>query len=128
MFKAIFQKHWCDFEFEYEEIEFDSIEKILDYVYMRHKNSIYPSFSSFYCRGCKPIGGCLEAHHSLKERFGYKGSLCLEKILYYKDNSNDEIIIFSKDDKYISPKATKAFNDFAIVAQQKDKNKIFGDY
>lgn len=133
MFKAVFRKYWCDFASEYEEIRLGSIEEILEYAYKQHKDSVYPNFSSFNCHGdCEGKyghrSGCLEVNHSLKEKFGYRGSLWLEKVTYYKGNGSDEVIIFSKSDRYISPKANKAFDDFAIVAKQRDENKNFGDY
>lgn len=40
----------------------------------------------------------------------------------------NEVIIFSKSDKYISPKTNKAFDDFAAIARQRDENKKFGDF
>lgn len=129
MFKAKFRKYWCDNHSEYVEIRTNSIDEILEYVYDCHKESIYPNISSFHCKGKR--GGLfafLEASCSLPEKWGYRGSIWLEKITYYKGEGSDEVIIFSKSDKYISPKANKAFDDFAIIAKQRDENTNFGDY
>lgn len=129
MFKAMFKQYWCDFCSEYKEIRANSIEEILEYVYKVHKDSVYPNVSIFYCRGDrKNIGGYLEANCSIQEKFGYRGSLCLERITYYKGDGSEEVIIFSSNDRYISPKASKAFDDFAVVAKQRDESKNFGDF
>lgn len=129
MFKAKFRKYWSDYHSEYVEIRANSIDEILEYVYNCHKESVYPSISSFKCRGeRKGIFAFLVANCSLQEKWGYRGSMWLEKIAYYKGDGSDEVIVFSKSDRYISPKASKAFDDFAIVAKQRDENKNFGDY
>lgn len=126
MFKARFRKYWCDFISEYKEITTNSIEDILEYVYKVHEDSVYPAFSRFYCRGGRPVGkgGYLEASCSLPEKYGYRGSMWLEKITY--NGPNGEVIVFSRSDSYISQKASKAFDDFAEIAKQRGKN--FGDY
>lgn len=128
MFVARFRKYWCDFISEYEEIDANSIEEILEYVYEIHKNSVYPKQSKFFCRGSRleMTGGYLEANCSLREKWGYRGSIWLEKITYY--GSDGEVIVFSKSDGYISPKTSQAFEDFAKIAKQRDENKNFGDY
>lgn len=129
MFKARFRKYWADFLSEYEEIRANSIEEILEYAYKVHKNSVYPSISSFRCKGeRKCTFAFLEASCSLQEKWGYRGSMWLEKITYFKGDGSEEVIIFSKSDKYISPKASKAFDEFAIEAKRRDENKNFGDY
>lgn len=128
MFVARFKKYWCDYISEYKEIDTNSIEEILEYVYEIHKNSVYPKQSQFFCRGSRPkmTGGNLEANYSLQEKWGFRGSIWLEKITYY--GSDGEVIVFSKSDSYISPKASQAFDDFAKIAKQRDENKNFGDY
>ena len=125
MFKARFKKYWCDFISEYKEITTNSIEDILEYVYKVHEDSVYPAFSRFYCRGSSPAGkgGYLEASCSLPEKYGYRGSMWLEKITY--NGPNGEVIVFSRNE-YISPKTSKAFDDFAEIAKQRGKS--FGDY
>lgn len=129
MFKAKFRKYWCDFHSEYTEMRASSIDEILEYVYKQHKESVYPSASRFQCKGISNVQfAYLEANFSLQEKFGYRGSLWLEKITYFKGDGSDEVIIFSKSDKYISPKASKAFDDFAAIARQRDENKNFGDF
>ena len=70
----------------------------------------------------------LEADHSLIEKCGYRGSLWLEQITYFKGDGSDEIIIFSKYDRYISPKANEAFDAFEKIAKNRDENKNFGDF
>lgn len=129
MFKARLKKYWCDYLSDYIDIRTNSIEEILEYVYSIHKNSPYPAVSSFNCSGgAGKFSAYLEANCSLPEKMGYRGSVWLEKITYYKGDGSDEVIIFSKYDRYISPKASKAFNDFAEIAKQRDENKNFGDY
>lgn len=129
MFKARFRKYWCDIVSEYTEIRAGSVEEILEYVYKTHKDSVYPGVSRFQCRGERPTGfAFLEANNSIQEKAGYRGSLWLERITYFKGDGSDEVIIFSKSDRYISPKASKAFDDFALVAKKRDENKNFGDY
>lgn len=129
MLKARFKKYWCDFISEYTEMRAGSVEEILEYVYKVHKDSVYPAFSSFRCRGERKTGfAFFEASCSLQEKGGFRGSLWLERITYYKGDGSDEVIIFSKSDRYISPKASKAFDNFAAVAKQWDENKNFGDY
>lgn len=70
----------------------------------------------------------LEADNSLIEKCGYRGSLWLEQITYFKGDGSDEIIIFSKCDRYISPKANEAFDTFGKIAKDRDENKNFGDF
>ena len=125
MFRARFRKYWCDFISEYKEITTNSIEDILEYVYKVHEDSVYPAFSRFYCRGCRPAGngGYLEASCSLPEKYGYRGSMWLEKITYR--GPNGEVIVYSRNE-YLSPKTSKAFDDFAEIAKQRGKS--FGDY
>lgn len=127
MFKAKFRKYWCDFASDYEVYSANNIEEILEYVYKIHKNSVYPRISRFMCKGGKDNrGGYLKACYSLKERYGYRGSVWLENITYY--SCVDEVIIFSESDHYISPKASKIFDEFAKTAKYRDENKNFGDF
>lgn len=128
-FKAKFRKYWCDYYSEYTEIRTSSIDEILEYVYKTHKESVYPRASNFLCRGKTSTRfAFLEADNSLIEKCGYRGSLWLEQITYFKGDGSDEVIIFSKSDEYISPKTNKAFDDFAAIARQRDENKNFGDF
>ena len=128
-FKAKFRKYWCDYYSEYTEIRTSSIDEILEYVYKTHKESVYPWASNFRCRGKTSTGfAFLEANNSLIEKCGYRGSLWLEQITYFKDYGSDEIIIFSKCDRYISPKANEAFDAFGKIAKNRDENKNFGDF
>lgn len=129
IFKAKFRKYWCDYCSEYTEIRTNSIDEILEYVYETHKESVYPWASKFWCRGKSSTGfAFLEAHNSLREKCGYRGSLWLEQITYFKGDGSDEIIIFSKYDRYISPKASEAFDTFGKIAKDRDENKNFGDF
>lgn len=129
MFRAKFRRYWCDFASEYVNIRTYSIEEILEYAYKVHKNSVYPAYSSFVCCGGRQGScGCLEARCSIQERWGYRGSLWLEQITYCDGLGGGEVIIFSKHDRYISPKASKAFDDFAAVAKQREEHKNFGDF
>lgn len=129
MFKAKFRKYWCDYYSEYTEIRTSSIDEILEYVYKTHKDSVYPQVSTFWCRGKRSTGfALLEADNSLIEKCGYRGSLWLEQITYFKGDGSDEIVIFSKYDKYISPKANEAFDAFGKIAKDRDENKNFGDF
>lgn len=127
MFRAKFRKYWCDFVSEYKVLCANSVEEILEYVYKIHKDSVYPHISRFLCSGGKDNrGGYLEASCSLKEKAGYRGSLWLESITYH--GGDDEVIIFSKSDRYISPKTSKIFDEFAKTAKHRDENKNFGDF
>lgn len=126
MFKARLRKYWCDFHSEYLEINRGSVEEILEYIYEVHKESVYPSVSSFSCGVGISGNGYAEASCSLQEKFGYRGSMWLEKITY--TGNGNETIIFSKSDRYISPKTQKAFEEFAKIAKQRDANKNFGDF
>ena len=128
MFRARFRKYWCDYASEYEDVIANSIDEILEFVYTVHKDSVYPAFSKFYCRGSRPTrkGGFVEASCSLPAKYGYRGSIWLEKITYA--GSSGEVIVFSRSDDYISPKASEAFDNFAKAAKQRDENKNFGDY
>ena len=129
IFKAKFRKYWCDYYSEYTEIRTSSIDEILEYVYKTHKESVYPQASNFWCRGKRNTRfAILEADNSLMEKCGYRGSLWLEQITYFKGDGNDEIIIFSKCDRYISPKANEAFDAFEKIAKNRDENKNFGDF
>ena len=128
-FKAKFRKYWCDYCSEYTEIRTSSIDEILEYVYKTHKESVYPQASNFFCSGKRDTRfALLEANHSLIEKCGYRGSLRLEQITYFKGDGSDEIIIFSKYDRYISPKANEAFDAFGKIAKHRDENKNFGDF
>lgn len=123
MFKARFKKYWCDYCKEYTEKTFSSVEDILEYVYKVHKDSVYPAVSQFRCCGKWDFGnGFLSASYSLPERMGYRGDLELERIIY-----NGDTVIYERS-KYISPKASEAFNEFAKIAKQRDENKNYGDY
>lgn len=127
MFKARFRKYWCDYCSEYTDIITNSVEEILEFVYKVHKDSVYPAYSKFRCSGRWKCGnGFLESSCSLLQKCGYRGSLWLEKITY--SSPNGEVIIFSKNDGYISPKASEAFNSFKEIAKRRDENKNFGDY
>ena len=129
MFKAKFRKYWCDYYSEYTEIRTSSIDEILEYVYKTHKESVYPQASRFWCSGKSSTWfASLEANNSLIEKCGYRGSLWLEQITYFKGDGSDEIIIFSKCDRYISPKANEAFDAFGKIAKDRDENKNFGDF
>ena len=129
MFKAKFRKYWCDYCSEYTEIRTSSIDEILEYVYKTHKESVYPQASKFCCHGKSGTWfALLEANNSLMEKWGYRGSLWLEQITYFKGYGSDEIIIFSKYDRYISPKANEAFDAFEKIAKNRDENKNFGDF
>lgn len=129
MFKARIRNYWCDYCQEYTDITRGSIEEILKYFYDIHQNSIYPGYSKFICHGQqKDYNGILHTSFAVKERYGYRGSVWLEKITYYKGDGSEPVIIFSEHDHYISPKASKAFDDFAIAAKEREKNKNFGDY
>lgn len=127
MFMAKFKKYWCDSKSEYETFCANSIEEILEYVYKIHKDSVYPHISQFLCRGERDArGGYLEASCSLEEKWGYRGSLWLEDIIYH--NNGEDTIIFSRVDKYISPKASKIFDAFAETVKHRDEYKNFGDF
>lgn len=127
MFRARFRKYWCDRYSEYTDITANSVKEILEFVYKVHKDSVYPAYSKFCCCGKWEYGNAfLEANASLPEKCGFRGSLWLERITY--GSPNGEVIIFSKNDGYISPKASEAFNSFREIAKQRDKNKNFGDY
>lgn len=127
MFRARFRKYWCDSTWGDEIVPASSVEEILEYVYKIHKDSVYPGISRFLCRGDRDNkGGYLEASCSLKEKWGYRGSIWLESITY--QNSGNEVIIFSKNDRYISPKASVIFDEFAETAKYRDANKNFGDF
>lgn len=129
MFKARFKKYWCDYVSQYETFCASSIEEILEHAYRVHKDSAYPHASRFFCRGDRDNrGGYLEANCSLEEKCGYRGSLWLESITYCKGDGSNEVIIFSKNDHYISPKASKAFDNFAAIAEQRSNSKNFGDF
>lgn len=129
MFKARIRNYWCDYCQEYTDITRGSIEEILQYFYDIHQNSIYPAYSEFICHGQqKNYNGILHTSFAVKERCGYRGSVWLEKITYYKGDGSEPVIIFSEHDHYISPKASKAFDDFAIAVKEREKNKNFGDY
>lgn len=127
MFKARFRKYWCDYCQDYETYCAGSVDEILEYVYKIHKDSVYPNISRFMCSGGKNNqGGYLNAECSLKEKAGYRGSLWLESITYH--NGEDEVVIFSKSERYISPKTSKIFDEFAKTAKHRDENKNFGDF
>lgn len=129
MFKARIRNYWCDYCDEYIEITRNSVEEILEYFYGIHKNSVYPAYSHFLCHGQQENRrGILETNHTLQAKCGYRGSVWLEKITYYKGDGSEPIIIFSSYDKYISPKASKLFDEFGKSAKEKDKHKNFGDY
>lgn len=129
MFIATFKKYWCDFIFEFEEVQKHELKGILEYAYKYHKNTCYPKFSEFQCVGTTRLGssGYLDVHYCLQEKWGYRGSMWLEKIIYIGDNDK-EIIIFSKADNYISPNTRKAFDEFAKIAKDRETNKCFGDF
>lgn len=127
MFRATFKKYWCDYVSEYKDLCVNSVEEILEYAYKIHKDSVYPHSSRFLCSGGKNNrGGYLEVSCSLKQKWGYRGSMWLESITYHSDG--DEVIIFSKSDHYISPKTSKIFDEFAQTVKHHDKNKNFGDF
>ena len=129
MFKAKFRKYWCDYYSEYTEIRTSSIDEILEYVYKTHKESVYPQASRFWCSGKSSTWfASLKAKNSLIEKCVYRGSLWLEQNTYFKGDGSDEIIIFSKCDRYISPKANEAFDAFGKIAKDRDENKNFGDF
>lgn len=130
MFKARIRNYWCDYCQEYTELTKGSIEEILEYFYDIYENSIYPGYRQFICHGDQGDyrRGILHTSCAVKERCGYRGSVWLEKITYYKGDGSEPVIIFSEHDHYISPKASKAFDDFAISAKEREKNKNFGDY
>lgn len=126
MFKARFVKYWYDYCKEYVTLRFNNVEEILEYVYQIHKHSNNPYVSQFNCRGDrKNCGGYLNADCSLDEKYGYRGSVWLESITY--SNNSEEIIIFDKYDRYISPKTSKIFDEFAAKAKQRNQ-KIYGDF
>ena len=107
-----------------------SARKILCWTPRRQpEQSIYPWASKFWCRGKRSTGfAFLEADNSLIEKCSYIGSLWLEQITYFKGDGSDEVIIFSKHDRYISPKANEAFDAFEKIAKNRDENKNFGDF
>ena len=127
MFTARFRKYWNDFISEYVEIRTNSINEILEYAYKVHKDSVYPTVSRFDCVGKSKYseGGWLNVNFALKERMGNRGSLWLERITYHGDKG--DVLVFGKNDDYISPKTAKAFDDFAQVVKKREENK-FGEF
>lgn len=127
MFRARFTEYWCDSCMNTKTLCFNNIKEVLEYVYEKHKNSNYPQSSRFSCRGDRNgIGGYLDADCCLDEKYGYRGSIWLEEITY--SNTDEVVIVFSKYSKYISPKTSKAFDDFSNIAKQREMNKKFGDF
>ena len=88
---------------------------------------MYPTVSRFDCVGKSKYseGGWLNVNFALKERMGNRGSLWLERITYHGDKG--DVIVFGKNENYISPKTAKAFDDFAQVVKKREECK-FGEF
>lgn len=130
MLKATFKKYWCDFVWDYDVIHAEFIEDVLEHAYRIYKDSPYPKVSNFFCRGSRSFdkGGYLESAFALPQKSGYRGSLWLEKIEYYERvGSKKAVIVYSRIDKYISPKVSDAFDKFAIKIAKNDDTANFGE-
>ena len=116
MFKAVLEEYYDDYNRELIEIERESIEEILMYIYNVHKNS-HNEDSGFYI-GTQYYG--VDAYNSLTDKFCGPGTLWLLNIAY-KDT-----IIFEKG-KYISPKTRAIFDKFEETVKHREVRK-YGEF
>lgn len=116
MFKAVLEEYYDDYNRKIIEIEKESIEEILMYIYNVYKNS--PNKDSGLYIGTNCYG--VDAYNSLTEKFCGYGTLWLLKITY------GDTIIFEKDN-YISPKTRDIFDKFETTVKHLEASK-YGEF
>lgn len=116
MFKAVLEEYYNDYNRKIIEIEKESIEEILMYIYNVHKNSLNKDSGFYIGTNCYGV----DAYNSLTIKPCGYGTLWLLKI------TCGDTIIFEKNN-YISPKTRAIFDKFKETVKHLKVSK-YGEF